>query len=109
MKKRISSLLLAAVMLLGILSGCGGNNSNPPSDGTQQPSSGADAQQPSGAAGGEIVKESPMLAEMVSAGTIPALADRLPSDADVYVETAYTPEGEAPVYGGTMRTPNGGM
>lgn len=109
MKKRISSLLLAAVMLLGILSGCGGNNSNPPSDGTQKPSSGTDVQQPSGTADGEIVKESPMLAEMVSAGTIPTLADRLPSDADVYVETAYTPEGEVPVYGGTIRSPNSGM
>lgn len=108
MKKRISSLLLAAVMLLGILSGCGGNN-NPPSDGAQQPSSGTDVQQPSGNAGGEIVKESPMLAEMVSAGTIPALADRLPSDADVYVETEYAPKDETPIYGGTIRTPNSGM
>lgn len=108
MKKRITSLLLAAIMLLGILSGCGGNNSNSPANDTQQPPAGTGTQ-PSGAADGEAVKEAPMLQEMAAAGAIPALAERLPSDADVYVEAAYSPKGETPLYGGTMRTPNAGM
>ena len=53
-------------------------------------------------------KEAPMLAEQVAAGTLPALEDRIPTPEDVFVETAYTPE-ETPVYGGTLRTNNGGM
>ena len=115
MKKRITSLLLAALMVLGLLAGCGGNNNdnNPPANNdtnTQQPAnnnSSDDNTQPS--TSGEIEKESPMLAALVASGDLPALADRLPTDADVYVEAAYSPKGETPVYGGTMRTPNGGM
>jgi peptide/nickel transport system substrate-binding protein len=57
----------------------------------------------------EIVKEAPMLAEKVAAGELPALEERLPSAADVYVEEEYSPVGETPVYGGTLRTNNGGM
>ena len=56
----------------------------------------------------DIEKEAPMLAEQVAAGTLPALEDRIPTAADVYVETEYSPE-ETPVYGGTIRTNNGGM
>ena len=56
----------------------------------------------------DIVKESPILTEQVAAGTLPALEDRLPAEADVYVETEYSPD-EEPVYGGTLRTYNGGM
>lgn len=107
MKKRITSLLLAALMVLGLLAGCGGND-NTPADSNTPANTGT--QQPANtAASGDIVKESPMLTEMAAAGTIAALADRLPTDADVYVEAAYSPKGETPVYGGTMRTPNAGM
>ena len=56
----------------------------------------------------DIEKEAPMLAEMVADGTLPPLEDRIPTEADVYVETEYSPE-ETPVYGGTLRTNNGGM
>ena len=56
----------------------------------------------------DIEKEAPMLAEQVAAGTLPALEDRIPVAEDVFVETEYTPE-ETPVYGGTIRTNNGGM
>lgn len=57
----------------------------------------------------EIVKEAPVLAAKVAAGELPALEERLPSAEDVYVEAEYTPVGETPVYGGTLRTNNGGM
>ena len=56
----------------------------------------------------DIEKEAPVLAEQVAAGTLPALEDRIPVAEDVFVETEYTPE-ETPVYGGTIRTNNGGM
>ena len=56
----------------------------------------------------DVEKESPILAEQVAAGTLPPLEERLPSEADVFVETEYSPE-ETPVYGGTLRTNNGGM
>ena len=84
MKRRIVSMLMALCLMTGVLAGfaCG--------------------------AGAEDVKEAPMLAEQVQAGTLPALADRIPTEADVYVETEYSPE-ETPSYGGTIRTYNGGM
>ena len=62
-----------------------------------------------GVAEGDVAKEAPMLAEKVAAGELPALEERLPVADDVFVETEYTPVDEIPNYGGTMRTPNGGM
>lgn len=50
-----------------------------------------------------------MLQEMVASGKIPALEERIPSGSDVYVEEKYSPTDETPVYGGTLRTPDGGM
>ena len=114
MKKKITPLLLAALMVLGLLAGCSGSSDNSPandSPNTQQPAASTDAnsQQQPNTTGGEIEKEAPMLAALVASGSLPALASRLPADADVYVEAAYSPKGETPVYGGTMRTPNDGM
>lgn len=80
MLKRISALVLAIMMLSGI----------------------------SASFAEEIAKESPMLAELAQAGSIPALSERLPDEGDLYVETDYAPE-ETPVYGGTLRTQNGGL
>ena len=58
----------------------------------------------------DFAKESPMLTAMVEAGEIPELAERLPAENDIFVENDFTPpSGESPIYGGTMRTPNGGM
>ena len=84
MKRRIVSMLMALCLMTGVLAGFACS------------------------AGAEDVKEAPMLAEQVQAGTLPALADRIPTEADVYVETEYSPE-ETPSYGGTIRTYNGGM
>ena len=80
MLKRISALVLAIMMLSGI----------------------------SWSFAEETAKESPMLAELAQAGSIPALSERLPDEGDLYVETDYAPE-ETPVYGGTLRTQNGGL
>ena len=107
MKKRIAALFLALLMTAILLAGCGGNDSDPGPG--QSGSSGTDQDTSGGQPEGDTVKEAPVLAEMASAGTIPALADRLPAGADVYVEAAYSPKDETPVYGGTMRTNNTGM
>lgn len=101
MKKKALSLLLAILMIVGILAGCGGNQ---PGTETTGSAPGNDATIGTDA---EIAKESPMLQEMVASGKIPALGDRLPVESDVYVEKEYTPE-ETPSYGGTLRAPNGG-
>ncbi len=81
MNKRIMSLLMTIIVIFGVFAG---------------------------SVFADIEKEAPMLAEQVAAGTLPALADRLPVEADLFVETEYSPE-ETPSYGGTLRTNNGGM
>lgn len=105
--KKIISLFLAILMIVSIFAGCGSN----PADTT----GGQTGTQAGGQTGGNavaedgsIIKEAPMLAEQVAAGTLPALEERLPAASDVYVELAYSPE-ETPSYGGTMRTNEGGM
>lgn len=105
MKKAIS-LLLAILIIVGILAGCGGTPTT-----TTDPSAGDPATNPAPAENSEtaIAKEAPMLAEKVAAGELPALEERLPAAADVYQEIDYSPKDETPVYGGTMRTPNAGM
>lgn len=86
MNRKVLALALAIALLIGTMAGFGS------------------------ALGEEALdKEAPMLQEMVAAGTIPALEERLPVESDVYVETEYMPTDETPLYGGTMRTNNGGM
>lgn len=102
--KKTLSMLLAILMTVGMLAGCSGNQPGTESTG----STGATGTPSTDGVTPEIVKEAPMLQEMVSAGKIPALEERLPSESDVYVELEYSPEG-TPNYGGTLRTPDGGM
>lgn len=101
MKKKALSLLLAVLMIVGILAGCGGNQSGTETTGS---TTGSDATTGTNV---EIEKEAPMLQEMVASGEIPALEERLPAESDIYVELEYSPD-ETPSYGGTMRTPNAG-
>jgi len=109
MKKRFATMLLVLLTVASMLTGCGGGDTPPASGTPSQPSDSTGTQQPAGTPESGIAKESPMLQELVTAGTIPALADRLPAEEEIYVETAYSPQSETPVYGGTMRTPNIGM
>lgn len=104
MKKKALSLLLAVLMIVGILAGCGGNQSSTETAGATTAN---DATTVTGVVSTEIEKEAPMLQELVASGTIPTLEERLPAESDVYVELEYFPE-EAPSYGGTLRAPNGG-
>ncbi|MBR3271284.1 MAG: hypothetical protein IKI59_05110 [Clostridia bacterium] len=122
MKKRIAAMLLALCMIAGVLAGCAGQTTAPSTtapaadpgtttatNDTTKPAASTEAQ-PAAQAPAEaaIEKEAPMLAEQVKAGTLPALEERIPTAADVYVETEYSPE-ETPSYGGVIRTYNNGM
>ena len=105
--KKILAFTLALIMTVGIFAGCGAQTETAaPAPGgsttTQTPSGGnATTQTPTGT---EIQKESPMLAELVAAGTLPELSERLPVPSDIMIEEAP----ENPQYGGTLRRNNGG-
>lgn len=88
--KKVLALSLALIMTVGMLAGCREEGEAP----TQ-------AVTPTSSAGVEIEKESPMLAQMVAAGTLPELSERLPVEDDIMVESEKTPEN--PQYGGTLR------
>lgn len=92
--KKFLALSLALIMIASLLAACGSKTETPVETPTETPTE------------VEIVKESPMLAKMVAAGTLPELSERLPVEADIMVETAETPEN--PQYGGTLRRNNGG-
>lgn len=105
--KKILSLLLVAVMVMGIFTACvSAPAPTTPTTEVTPNTTPADATEPS-VTGEEVVKQAPVLQAMVDAGTLPDLADRLPVEADVYVETDNAPT-ETPNYGGTLRTNNGG-
>ena len=97
--KKFLALSLALIMTAGILAGCGGKKEEAPAETPAE----KPAETPVEV---EIVKESPMLADLVAAGSLPELSERLPVAADIMVETDKTPEN--PQYGGTLRRNNGG-
>ena len=97
--KKFLALSLALIMTAGILAGCGGKKEDAPAETPAKKPAETPAEV-------EIVKESPMLAEMVAAGSLPELSERLPVAADIMVETDKTPEN--PQFGGTLRRNNGG-
>lgn len=104
MKRRLIALLLAGTMALS-LAACGSNDdqgSGTPSDSvgdsqqSQQGGSTPDASAPEGTSPDVTAPpvevtgfgEAPMLADLVSAGTLPVVEDRLPVEDDIFVEQA---------------------
>ena len=93
--KKLVSLLLAGVMVVS-LAAC-------------TPSAGTPSENPSGTEGNQLTgnvdmknSEAPMLSELVTAGTLPKMADRMPVSADIMVENAdYLAIGW---YGGELKT-----
>jgi len=97
MKKKLIALLLAGAMAVS-LAACGGSSddqtSSTPSDSSEEtqqsstpesePESTPDETTPPAEAAG--YSEAPMLADLVSAGTLPAVEDRLPVESDIFVE-----------------------
>ena len=91
--KKFAAVLLTAAMCVSTLAGCGNDSQgSTPAGGSatggstqqsEQPSTGQDT---SGGATASAFSEAPMLASMVSAGTLPAVEDRIPTAADVMVE-----------------------
>ncbi|MBD5461311.1 MAG: hypothetical protein HDR26_10285 [Lachnospiraceae bacterium] len=117
MKKKLIALLLAGTMVLS-LAACGDSDdtqNNNPSDSVE------DSQQPSGSdetpgdttpadVATEGFSEAPMLADLVTAGSLPAVTDRLPVESDVFVDTtdAAGDPLEIGTYGGVINLPGAG-
>lgn len=99
--KKVVALILSVVFVTSMLSGCGkastkeGNETTTPTK-TAVENADADA---GGSTADADAKEAPMLAEQVVAGTLPALAERIPVTDDVMIETDIMSLGE---YGGSI-------
>jgi peptide/nickel transport system substrate-binding protein len=94
MKNKISLLFGLLVVASMILSACGGGTATEAP--AEQPAEQPDVQPP--AAAPSAYNEAPMLAEMVAAGTLPPVDERLPDPEDIVVITPVDGVGE---YGGT--------
>lgn len=126
MKKRLIALLLAGTMVFS-LAACGsddGNSGSTPTDSTESvPQSSAGESTPDSTpestpdstqeetppADVSAYTEAPMLADLVSAGTLPAVEDRLPVESDIFVDTADATGNplEIGVYGGVINLGKG--
>jgi len=90
-----------------LLAACGGAPAAAPAADAPAATEAAAAEAPAAAAGD--AKEAPVLAEMVAAGTLPALADRLPKvpfvvGPGVLLSETSLPDWKAGQYGGTLNT-----
>lgn len=105
--KKVLALMLAVVLTVSLLTACS-KPSSTTEDEKQNPTPAATEATTGGdsVVTGEV-KEAPMLAEQVAAGTLPALAERLPAAEDIMVEKDVLSLGE---YGGsiTATTNDGG-
>lgn len=103
--KKILAFTLALIMTVGMFAGCGKQaETTAPTTGTAGTTGSTGTTTTQTPEGTEIVKESPMLAEQVAAGTLPALEERLPVASDIMIEEAPA----NPQFGGTLRRNNGG-
>ncbi|MBP1753674.1 MAG: transporter substrate-binding protein [Firmicutes bacterium] len=105
--KKVLALMLAVVLVVSLMTACS-KPSSTKEDEKQNPTPAATEATTGGdSVVTEEVKEAPILAEQVAAGTLPALAERLPVAEDVMVENDVLSLGE---YGGsiTATTNDGG-
>ena len=103
--KKILAFTLALIMTVGMFAGCGKQaETTAPTTGTAGTTGSTGTTTTQTPSGTEIVKESPMLAELVAAGQLPALEERLPVASDIMIEEAPA----NPQFGGTLRRNNGG-
>lgn len=98
--KRCIVLILTLALIVSSFAGCSSSGSN---DANNNSTNGAgqtdDKTDDKTGTETDIVKEAPMLAEQVAAGTLPALEDRLPAADDVMIEPDVMSLGE---YGGSI-------
>lgn len=104
--KKLAAFLLAGSMVVTSFAGCGGNTDGNQGQ-TDVVSTEANKQTEVVEAG---PKEAPMLTELVEAGTLPVLDERMPVEADRYVETVDATGEKLSIgtYGGTINIVNGG-
>lgn len=104
---KISSLAAAIVIAVVLIFTLGGKNQGLEDARADEPQTSASAEasntstEPSADGDGSL-KEAPMLQEKVKAGTIPAVAERMPASGDIMVEPTYEEVGK---YGGEWRYP----
>ncbi|MDF2943350.1 MAG: transporter periplasmic subunit [Herbinix sp.] len=99
--KKVVALILSVVLVISMLSGCGKDSTKDGNE-TTSPTKAAGENTDTDAGGSTTdadAKEAPMLAEQVAAGTLPALAERIPVADDVMIETDVMSLGE---YGGSI-------
>ncbi len=104
--KKIAALLLTGAMVVSSFAACGGN-ANGNNGQTDVVSTEANKQTEVVEAG---PKEAPMLTTLVEAGTLPTLDERMPVEADRFVETVDATGEKLSIgtYGGTLNIVNGG-
>lgn len=104
--KKLAAFLLAGSMVVTSFAGCGGNTDGNQGQ-TEVVSTEANKQTEVVEAG---PKEAPMLTALVEAGTLPVLDERMPVEADRYVETVDATGEKLSIgtYGGTINIVNGG-
>lgn len=102
--KKLASLLLVAAMVVSSFAGCGGSGET--NEGTEVVST--DVVETEVVEAGP--QEAPMLTALVEAGTLPALDERMPVEADRFVETVDATGKTLSIgtYGGTINMVNGG-
>ncbi|WP_244226539.1 ABC transporter substrate-binding protein [Paenibacillus protaetiae] len=103
-RKRLGVTAIALLLTAATLIGCTSNNANNSAakgNASVAPSASA-APSATTAAASEGFKEAPMLQELVKAGTLPPVEQRLPAKGDVMVEPVYESIGK---YGGEWRNP----
>jgi peptide/nickel transport system substrate-binding protein len=96
--KKQKFLLVLLVIIAVIASGCTNNSAKP--DVVEKPKETTVVKETPVANTEEASKESPILAALVSAGTLPALADRMPVQTDIMVEPVIEGIGQ---YGGDLK------
>ncbi|MBQ7358907.1 MAG: hypothetical protein IJW63_02290 [Lachnospiraceae bacterium] len=109
--KKLTTLLLVAALAIGTLTGCGGSGGE--TNNVEKPVQSSEVVTPSSSEVVEDVvapKEAPMLTALVEAGTLPALDERMPVEADRFVETVDATGAPLSIgtYGGTINLANGG-
>ena len=83
--KKIAAVILSAATALSMLAGCGSSASTSVSESTPVSTETSVSEEVVEEAKG--YSEAPMLAEQVSAGTLPAVEERIPDEDNIFVET----------------------
>lgn len=111
--KKLASLFLVATMVVSSFTGCSGsgkevNKETTPTEAVSKEATPTEATPTEAVVEGP--KEAPMLTALVEAGSLPTLEERMPVEADRFVETVDATGVQLTIgtYGGTINLANGG-